>query len=70
MATMALVRKVAARIKKLREERDMTQEDLAVKAGVSRGYLARVETGRHEPTLSTLEKLAKALKVKVGKLLE
>ena len=48
----------------------MTQEDLAVKAGVSRGYLARVETGRHEPTLSTLEKLAKALKVKVGKLLE
>ena len=70
MATMALVRKVAARIKKLREERHMTQEDLAVKAGVSRGYLARVETGRHEPTLSTLEKLAKALKVKVGKLLE
>jgi hypothetical protein len=28
------------------------------------------ELGQHDPTLSTLEKLAKALKVKVGRLLE
>jgi transcriptional regulator with XRE-family HTH domain len=31
--------------------------------------LARLETGRHEPTLTTLGKLAKALKVKTGALL-
>jgi transcriptional regulator with XRE-family HTH domain len=37
---------------------------------VSRTYLARLETGRQDPTLSTLEKLAKALGVKVGRLLE
>jgi transcriptional regulator with XRE-family HTH domain len=43
---------------------------LATKAGLSRGYLARVETGRNEPSLSMLEKLAKALRVKVAKLLE
>jgi transcriptional regulator with XRE-family HTH domain len=40
---------------------------------VSRTYLARLErleAGRQDPTLSTLEKLAKALGVKVGSLLE
>ena len=58
------------RLKKLREARGLTQEQLAEKAGVSRAYLARLEIGRHDPPLSTLEKLAKALKVKVGKLLE
>jgi transcriptional regulator with XRE-family HTH domain len=67
---MALVDKVASRIKRLREQRGMTQEALAAKAGISRAYLARIETARHEPTLTVLEKLAKALRVKVGRLLE
>jgi transcriptional regulator with XRE-family HTH domain len=48
----------------------MTQEALAEKAGISRTYLARVETGKHDPTASVLEKLAKVLGVKVGRLLE
>jgi transcriptional regulator with XRE-family HTH domain len=61
---------MATRIKSLRERRGMTQEQLAEKAGVSRTYLARLETARQDPTLSTLEKLAKALGVKVGTLLE
>jgi predicted transcriptional regulator len=38
----------------------MTQEELAAKAGISRPYLARLETTKQDPTLSTLEKLAKA----------
>ena len=48
----------------------MTQEVLAKKARISRGYLARLETGCHEPTLTTLRKLAKALGVPVTALLE
>ena len=47
----------------------MSQETLAAKAGVSRGYLARLETGRHDPTVGTVEKLAKALRVKLIDLL-
>ena len=57
-------------VQALRDERAMTQEALAKKAGISRGYLARVETGRHETTLTTLRKLAKALGVGVTALLE
>jgi len=58
------------RLKKLRAERGMTQEALAEKAGISRSYIARLELGQQDPTLGTLEKLAKALKVPVAKFLE
>jgi transcriptional regulator with XRE-family HTH domain len=61
---------MAAKIKALRERRGLTQEQLAEKAGVGRSHLARLETGKQDPTLSTLEKIATALNVKVGRLLE
>jgi transcriptional regulator with XRE-family HTH domain len=48
----------------------MTQQELADKAGLARTYIARLETARQDPTVSTLEKIAKALNVKVGRLLE
>lgn len=57
-------------MKKRRAELDMTQEDLAEKVGVSRVYIGYVEQGRNTPTLEILEKIAKALKMKVGDLLE
>lgn len=58
------------RLKRLRAQRKMSQADLAKVSGVSREYIARLELGQQDPTLGTMEKLAKALKVKVGKLLE
>jgi len=60
----------AMHLKLFRERRGLTQEALAKKAGISRAYLARLEMGRHDPPLSRLRKLAKALGVRVGKLLE
>ena len=62
--------KIGMRIKALREQREWSQEELAARAGISRGYLARLETGRHEPTITMLGKIAKALRVKLTKLLE
>jgi transcriptional regulator with XRE-family HTH domain len=62
------IKRLAHRLRVLRERRELTQEQLAARAGISRGYLARLETARHDPTLTTLEKLAKALKVKVMEL--
>ena len=57
------------RLKQLRERRKLTQQALAKKAGVSRAYLARLEMGRHDPPLSRLRSLAKALGVPVTELL-
>jgi transcriptional regulator with XRE-family HTH domain len=68
---MSIIQKrLAMRIKILRAERGLSQEALASKAGLARAYIARLEIGRHDPSLSTLVKLAKALKVKVGELVE
>ena len=60
----------AMKLKRLREARGLTQEVLARKAGVSRAYLARLEMGRHDPPLSRVRKLAKALRVKARELVE
>jgi transcriptional regulator with XRE-family HTH domain len=48
----------------------MTQAALAEKVDVTRGYLSRLEMGRHDPPLSLLRKLARALGVKVADLVE
>ncbi len=63
-------RRFTVRLKALRIKRGMSQEALAKKAGISRGYLLRLEAGRQDPSLSTLTSLAKALKVNVGDLLK
>jgi len=63
-------RRLAMKIKTLRADRGWSQEALAKKAALARAYIARLEIGRHDPSLSTLVKLAKALKVTVGELVE
>jgi transcriptional regulator with XRE-family HTH domain len=67
---MSPIERVAERIQHLRKRRGWTQAQLADRAGLSRGYLARLETARQDPTLTTLEALAKALRVKVSRLLD
>lgn len=67
---MATHKRFVMRLKKLRADRKMTQEALAEKAGISRTYLARLELGQQDPTLTTLKSLAKALKVTVATLVE
>ena len=65
-------RRFPMKLKQLREARGLSQAALAKKVGrggVSREYIARLETGKHDPPLSTLEKLAKALGVRVTELL-
>lgn len=47
----------------------MTQEDLAFRVGVDRSYMGFVERGEKNPTLATLMRVAKALKVSLPELL-
>jgi transcriptional regulator with XRE-family HTH domain len=63
-----IVKSIARRLRELRKARGLTQAKLAKKAGVSFGYLARLETCHHDPQVGTLEKLARALKVSVSEL--
>ncbi|MHB8074985.1 helix-turn-helix domain-containing protein [Desulfosporosinus fructosivorans] len=54
---------VGERIKKVRKQKGLTQVKLAEKAGISRSYLADVESDRYNPSLTTLMDLAHALNV-------
>jgi transcriptional regulator with XRE-family HTH domain len=58
------------RLRKIRQERSLTQEALSRRARISRVYLAEIEGQRRDPSLSIVAKLAKALKVKVGDLVD
>ena len=67
---MALGEIFARRLKILRRRHGWSQRALAERAGISRTHLARIETRVMEPTLGIIEKLAKALRVRPGALLE
>jgi transcriptional regulator with XRE-family HTH domain len=56
-------------IRELRESAGLGLRALARKAGVSPSYLSEVESGLYEPSASKAQKIAKALKVKLEKLL-
>ena len=60
---------VGARIRKLREARGVTQTELAGAVGMMRSNISRIEAAKHRPTLETMERIAKALKVSVAELL-
>lgn len=54
---------IGRRIRQLRIERGMTQEVLAKAAGLTKGYLSKIENSSNSPPVSTLISIAKALGV-------
>ncbi|EEB74692.1 Inosine-5'-monophosphate dehydrogenase [Thermococcus sp. AM4] len=48
-------------IRKIRKELGITQEELARKAGVTQAYIAKLESGRVDPRLSTFNRILQAL---------
>jgi len=65
---MAGEESIAANVARLRLDRQLTQEELARKAGLSRVALGKIERGAVVPRAQTLADLAKALGVSVGEL--
>ena len=65
-----LLQALSRNIKKYRKELDLSQEKLALAAGVDRSYMSEIERGLANPTLDLLLKLSNALKIQPSKLLE
>jgi DNA-binding XRE family transcriptional regulator len=57
----AFARAVAMRVVAYRAEHGLSQSQLARTLGVSQPLVARLETGEHEPTLTTLSRLSRHL---------
>ena len=56
---------VARNIRRLRVGQGLSQEALAVDAGIDRSYVSRLERGLENPSVAVLEKLAAALKASI-----
>ena len=60
---------VASAVRDLRRVRNLSQRQLAGRMGVPRTYISKIENGKAMPTLSSLDRLAKALQVDISALL-
>jgi transcriptional regulator with XRE-family HTH domain len=53
-------------LRALRTERGMTQEQFGVAAGLQRKHISRLELGEMSPSLGTVLRIARALKIEPG----
>ena len=60
---------VARNVRKLRQQRKLTQEQLAFAARIDLTYLGGIERGRRNPSLLVMARIAEALRVPLPKLL-
>jgi transcriptional regulator with XRE-family HTH domain len=68
MARTSATQKLGKRIKQLRKHAGLTQEKLGIATGLSQTYLSGIEGGTRNPSIKTLDKIAKALGVKLSDL--
>lgn len=61
---------IGKRIRQIRLQRDLTQEELGERANLHYSYIGQVERGDKIPSLKTLSKIAKALNVSLDYVLE
>ncbi len=69
MSTNSTRRQIADRLRAARLGKGMTQLQVAEKAGVNVTVYAKIERGEAKPTIESLEKISKALKIKSSKIL-
>jgi transcriptional regulator with XRE-family HTH domain len=53
-----------------RKKLELTQEQVAARSGLEQGEISRIERGIRDPHVSTLERLAAAVEVPPGRLLD
>ncbi|PRX35566.1 helix-turn-helix protein [Orenia metallireducens] len=61
---------IGKRIRKIREQRSLTQSKLASKADISQSFLSDIENGRKSPTLRSIGLIAKAFDLPIKNLID
>ena len=62
--------RLARNLRRLRQERDWSQEQLAFEAAIHRTYVSDLERAARNPTITVIDRLASTLGVRIGELLE
>src|SRR3972149_1802234 len=66
MQQKRLTEMIGEKIKSLRESEGLTQEEIAVKAGVSKEFISMVESGKRNPSLDVLSKIASVFSIETS----
>lgn len=61
---------LGTKIKKFRQDKKLTQEEVAEQIGVSSTYVGFIEQGQRTPSIKTADKIARALDVKLSDLFD
>lgn len=67
---MDLIQLLGENVRSLRKELGLSQEELAFQAGMKRSYLSDLERGVRNPSVRALGRLAEAMSVSPGSLLQ
>ncbi len=70
MARPPIERRIAAQVRRLREDQGLSQAELARLARTSRSQVAAVESGEKSPSIATVEAFARALGVSIALLID
>jgi transcriptional regulator with XRE-family HTH domain len=65
-----ILKRLGARVRDARRDKDMSQEGLALEAGLDRSYVGGVERGERNITVINLNKIAHAVGMSLSALLE
>lgn len=65
---MDIKEKFGIRLRTLRKEKGLSQEELADRSGLNRPYISGIEQGKRNVSLEVMEKLAGAMGVEIGSL--
>ena len=65
-----ILKKFGERVRELRKQRDISQEELAHRADLHRTYIGMIERAEKNVTLLNIEKIANALEVNVSEMLK
>lgn len=65
---MSLKKNFGLRLKEIRKKKDITQFQLAEKAGIDAKHMSHIETGRSFPKADLIEKFANALEINYSEL--
>lgn len=61
---------LGANLRAARRKLEMSQEEVAERSGVHATEVSRIEAGKRDPRVSTVERLARAVQLRPGQLLE
>ncbi|TAL63472.1 MAG: XRE family transcriptional regulator [Bacteroidetes bacterium] len=67
-ANKKLLKGIGKRVRKIRENQGISQAQLAFESGIHRDHVGRIELGKQNPTISTLDAIADALNVQLKEL--